>query len=440
MNDMWVCVAFWRWMPVAARRWIRPNYDGPGTPPPTVGGAIITAAQHEGLGGVYGNPGLPPSRLGAATWTDLSGNFWLFGGSTGGHYYNDFWKYDTTDFTGNNYTVTEGTWTRQRNAPLSIRPVSTRPAHSFRARAPTPRLGPMPPETSGSSAGPDTTAKAISVSSTICGNTTALPGFGFRAATPTCEGQNGIYGAQGVAASTNMPGGRHEAVTWTDANGNLWLFGGEGNDSVGTAFGILNDLWMYNIASSQWTWVAGRTPPTRTAPTRLKQSSAPSPLQRRLERVDCRSAMSPTLPRSSSNQRSPGSRWGASGWIDASGNLWLFGGWGLDSIEHRRQRRTQRSVGLYSQRNAGTTRHVGLDQGFQHRRPEWRLWRRNLSVEYLLSVHSGRPQQLHCLGRWKRSILALRRSGLRLHEHQRQWRSQRYVALRPVSLRSDRLT
>jgi hypothetical protein len=27
----------------------------------------------------------------------------------------------------------------------------------------------------------------------------------------------------------------------------------------------------------------------------------------------------------------PGSRWGASGWIDASGNLWLFGGWGLDS-------------------------------------------------------------------------------------------------------------
>lgn len=27
----------------------------------------------------------------------------------------------------------------------------------------------------------------------------------------------------------------------------------------------------------------------------------------------------------------PGSRWGASGWIDAGGNLWLFGGWGLDS-------------------------------------------------------------------------------------------------------------
>jgi len=27
----------------------------------------------------------------------------------------------------------------------------------------------------------------------------------------------------------------------------------------------------------------------------------------------------------------PGSRWGATAWIDADGNLWLFGGWGLDS-------------------------------------------------------------------------------------------------------------
>lgn len=26
----------------------------------------------------------------------------------------------------------------------------------------------------------------------------------------------------------------------------------------------------------------------------------------------------------------PGSRWGANSWIDKGGNLWLFGGWGLD--------------------------------------------------------------------------------------------------------------
>jgi len=27
----------------------------------------------------------------------------------------------------------------------------------------------------------------------------------------------------------------------------------------------------------------------------------------------------------------PGSRWGAAGWVDKGGDLWLFGGWGLDS-------------------------------------------------------------------------------------------------------------
>ena len=36
----------------------------------------------------------------------------------------------------------------------------------------------------------------------------------------------------------------------------------------------------------------------------------------------CRQAASTTLP---------GSRWGASAWVDAGGDLWLFGGWGLDS-------------------------------------------------------------------------------------------------------------
>ena len=69
--------------------------------------------------------------------------------------------------------------------------------------------------------------------------------------------QNGIYGTQGAAAAPNMPGGRQEAVGWADASGNLWLFGGEGLDSTGTANGILDDLWVYNTGTNQWTWVMG---------------------------------------------------------------------------------------------------------------------------------------------------------------------------------------
>jgi hypothetical protein len=47
-----------------------------------------------------------------------------------------------------------------------------------------------------------------------------------------------------VPASNNVPGGRDSSVTWTDSNGDVWLFGGEGYDASGN-FGWLNDLWKY---------------------------------------------------------------------------------------------------------------------------------------------------------------------------------------------------
>lgn len=40
--------------------------------------------------------------------------------------------------------------------------------------------------------------------------------------------QAGIYGTITVASSANKPGARNYSTTWTDANGNLWLFGGSG--------------------------------------------------------------------------------------------------------------------------------------------------------------------------------------------------------------------
>src|SRR4029077_4480114 len=71
--------------------------------------------------------------------------------------------------------------------------------------------------------------------------------------------QNGTYGTQGTAAPANIPGVRNFGpISWTDASGNLWLFGGNGLDSAGTSGGgDLNDLWKYNITSNEWTWVSG---------------------------------------------------------------------------------------------------------------------------------------------------------------------------------------
>ena len=55
-------------------------------------------------------------------------------------------------------------------------------------------------------------------------------------------GQSGVYGTLGTPASANIPGGRYGSVSWIDASGNFWLFGGNGIDSTGT-LGYLNDLW-----------------------------------------------------------------------------------------------------------------------------------------------------------------------------------------------------
>ena len=53
----------------------------------------------------------------------------------------------------------------------------------------------------------------------------------------------GTYGTKGVADAANVPGARYFSVSWTDANGNLWLFGGYGYDNL--SLGRLNDLWMF---------------------------------------------------------------------------------------------------------------------------------------------------------------------------------------------------
>ena len=42
---------------------------------------------------------------------------------------------------------------------------------------------------------------------------------------------SGIYGTQGTGTTSTTPGARFGANSWTDLNGNLWLFGGSGYDS-----------------------------------------------------------------------------------------------------------------------------------------------------------------------------------------------------------------
>jgi hypothetical protein len=65
----------------------------------------------------------------------------------------------------------------------------------------------------------------------------------------------GIYGIRGKPSATNKPGARYSSASWTDFDGNLWLFGGRGYD--GDVLGYLNDLWRFNRATNEWTWISG---------------------------------------------------------------------------------------------------------------------------------------------------------------------------------------
>jgi hypothetical protein len=40
------------------------------------------------------------------------------------------------------------------------------------------------------------------------------------------NGAPGVYGIKGASSAGSVPGARDGAVTWTDAAGNFWLFGG----------------------------------------------------------------------------------------------------------------------------------------------------------------------------------------------------------------------
>ena len=135
----------------------------------------------------------PGSRWSGATWTDSSGNFWLFGG--GGE--------DATDTEG----ILNDLW--------EFNPSTNQWAW-------------------------------IGGSSTL--NCTNYP--------QTYCHQPGVYGTLGVPAAGNIPGSRDLSFSWRDVNGNLWLFGGQGFDA-NSNWNSLNDLWVFSPAKNEWTWMGG---------------------------------------------------------------------------------------------------------------------------------------------------------------------------------------
>jgi outer membrane protein assembly factor BamB len=113
--------------------------------------------------------------------------------------------------------------------------------------------------------------------------------------------QYGSYGTLGVPNSANAPGSRNGSLTWKDASGNLWLFGGYGFAASTTNY--LNDLWKWD--GTYWTWVSGSNQANQAGVYGTKGVPAAGNI--------------------------PGARTEAVSWIDATGNFLLFGGYGYGS-------------------------------------------------------------------------------------------------------------
>lgn len=247
--------------------------------------------------GVYGTKGtadaanVPGGRSSGVSWTDSSGNLWLFGGfgydSVGTeNILNDLWKFD-----GSNWTWLSGSNTTNQGSDYG---------------------------TQGIAAATNVPGARMEAVGWIDSNDNLwLFGGGYNAMNNDLwrfDGSNwtwmsgsdtplqaGDYGTQGIAADTNVPGARMIAISWTDSNDNLWLFGGYGRDSLGVN-NYLNDLWKFD--GSNWIWVSG-SDVGRQAGTYGTQGTPAA-------------------------TNVPGARDGV-GWIDGSDNLWLFGGEGYDS-------------------------------------------------------------------------------------------------------------
>jgi N-acetylneuraminic acid mutarotase len=110
----------------------------------------------------------------------------------------------------------------------------------------------------------------------------------------------GVY-----TSGSYVVGGRAYAATWMDSSGNLWLFGGLGCGDTSTSVGDLNDLWMYNTISGNWTFEGGDEATGQIGSYGRQYVASTSYL--------------------------PGGRSGAVALTGSDGNVWLFGGNGIDS-------------------------------------------------------------------------------------------------------------
>jgi len=310
------------------------------------GDSAANSAGNFGTQGVPSPSNEPPSFYEACEWTDFNGNFWLFGGESYAGTYGDLWKYDPNinqwiwmkgpgtsnhqsvcgsfgvpspanypssrfhavvswvDSTGNfwmmggqgndgllwKYIVATNEWTCIRNLFAT---------DVFGTRGiPAPANTPSWYESENPAAWTDNAGdlwfySGVSTSDMWRYNI-ASNNWTWMQGPDTGNWTNpAIYGTKGIEDSTNTPGDRWAYAHWKDNSGKLWMFGGN-------SIPIKNDMWRYNTATNNWTWMNGDSSHTMGS-YGIKSVSSPS-----------------NIPPARLENRAV--------WTDQCGNFWMFGG------------------------------------------------------------------------------------------------------------------
>ena len=262
------------------------------------GGSALNTPANYGTQGVRAPTNNPQGLYEAASWTDLQGNFWIFGGNYAGlsdaNINCDLWRYEPA--------TNMWTWMKGPGQPSQFGVYGTKGVPSA-ANYPGARSW-------GCTAWTDNNGDLWLYGGSGYGNTIQVAYaddlWRYHIATNEWTWMGGdsdalnnndvtVYGVQGVAAPANTPGGRWEDnSSWTDDNGRLWLYGGGG-------WGDDNDLWRYDIGTGLWTWVKG--PQIGVDPT---------------GNFGTLGVESPT--------NLPPAGWTYTNWKDAEGNFYIWGG------------------------------------------------------------------------------------------------------------------
>lgn len=242
---------------------------------------------------------IPPARWIVDGTLDSDGNFWVFGGAaseTPTTWFNDLWVYNTA--------INEWTW-KGGSQSLDQLPIYGTQGVPDPANIPGARENHL--------IWSDELGNlwlfggyGLDINGTV-GHLNDLWKYAIADAQWTWVGgsdeanQGGTHGVLGVATSGSYPGARASALQWTNSNGIVWIFGGQGYDKFGVSVEYLNDLWSYNPSTNQWIWHSGSDFANSTG--------------------------SYNETGLSSTAYVPGARWHGTNWIDSEDNLYLFGGY-----------------------------------------------------------------------------------------------------------------